>query len=31
MLDRVFEYIAYDGTVASYDDYQKGLDGVATE
>ena len=31
MLDRAFEYIGYDGTVEAYEDYQKGLDGVATE
>ena len=31
MLDKTFEYIGYDGTVEAYEDYQKGLDGVATE
>lgn len=30
-LNRAFDYIGYDGTVASYEDYQAGLDGVATE
>ena len=31
MMDRVFDYIAYDGTVASYEDYQEGLDGIAND
>ena len=29
MLNRAFEYIGYQGTVESYEDYEKGLDGVA--
>jgi len=30
-LDAVFEYIAYQGTVSAYEDFRKGLDGIATE
>lgn len=31
MMNLIFEYIAYEGTVSAYEDYQKGLDGVATD
>ena len=31
MMDRAFEYIAYDGTVRAYEDYQEGLDGIASD
>ena len=30
-LNRAFEYIGYEGTVSAYEDYQKGLDGVASD
>lgn len=29
MLNRAFEYVGYEGTVESYEDYQKGLDDIA--
>ena len=31
MMEKIFDYTSFDGTVAIYEDYQKGLDGVATE
>lgn len=30
-LNRAFEYIGYEGTVNAYEDYQSGLDGIASE
>lgn len=30
-LNRAFEYIGYEGTVAAYEDYQQGLDGIASD
>jgi hypothetical protein len=29
MLNRAFEYVGYEGTVEAYEDYHKGLDGIA--
>ena len=31
MMEKIFDYTSFDGTVAIYEDYQKGLDGVASE
>ena len=31
MLNRAFEYVGYEGTVEAYEDYHKGLDGIAGE
>jgi hypothetical protein len=30
-LNQAFEYIGYEGTVNAYEDYQQGLDGIASE
>jgi len=30
-LNGAFEYIGYDGTVSAYEDYQAGLDGIASD
>ena len=30
-LNRAFEYIGYVGTVSAYEDYQQGLDGIASD
>jgi len=30
-LNRAFEYIGYEGTVSAYEDYQQGLDGIASD
>ena len=30
-LNRATDYIGYEGTVNAYEDYQKGLDGAASE
>ena len=30
-LNKAFEYIGYDGTVKVYEDYQAGLDGIASD
>ncbi len=30
-LDKTFTYIGFEGTVNTYEDYQTGLDGIATE
>ena len=30
-LNRAFEYMGYEGTVNAYEDYQQGLDGIASQ
>ena len=30
-MNEAFEYIGYKGTVEAYEDYQAGLDGIASE
>lgn len=30
-LNEAFEYIGYKGTVGAYEDYQAGLDGIASD
>lgn len=31
MLDNIFKYIGYEGTVSAYEDYHQGLDGAASD
>jgi hypothetical protein len=30
-LNKAFEYIGFEGTVKTYEDYQEGLDGIASD